>query len=265
MPFEPRLWDSNLITRIDKFLNTINIDEWYKKYDWNNDSWNNGFPDIFELEMIIGEAVKNKSLTVNHIIKVAKWGGNNRRIECDGTIDVPIYDGHNIAKWVEEEPERYIDDICSHIKYFGPTYGSKLLRFALPSEYGAIDTRLVRVFGSCDDFKNCINLLNLKASHQNKEKRWSIAKNKSQWPSEYGTWINVLRYIAKQMNENDVNCPHPDCFVETKLRDNGLWCCADVEMALFSYASYFIKTKNKGSANGCAYESTRKNYSLSNY
>lgn len=239
MPFESNLSDPSLIAKIDDFLENTDIADWYKRYDWKRDSWTRGFPDIFRFEMIIGEAVRKNALELAHILEIARWGGNNNPIECNGTIDVPVYDGNDIAKWVEEEPEKHIVDICDSIRYFGPTYGSKLLRFALPSEYGAIDTRIVRVFGEGDDKNNTVNLLDLKVT-LTPEKRWYINKYQSKWPGEYGTWINILRYISNQMNENELPCPHPYNFVDSGLREGGEWFCADVEMALFSYATHCI-------------------------
>nr|WP_321497732.1 hypothetical protein [uncultured Methanolobus sp.] len=235
MSFEPNLPKSILITRIDDFLASTDLVDCYKRYSWERDTWSRGFPDIYRLEMMIGEAVRNKSLGVDHLLRIARWGGNNKQIYCSGIVDVPVYEGGRIAKWVEEEPERYINVICSEIRNFGPTYGSKLLRFALPSEYGAIDTWLVRVFGEGDSTKKRASFLDLKVT-QNPDKRWGINSYQSRWPGEYGTWINVLRYIAKHMNENGQKCPHPDKFVDAGLRENGVWFCADVEMALFSYA-----------------------------
>lgn len=239
MPFESNLSDCSLISKIDDFLENTNITDWYKRYDWKNDSWARGFQDIFRLELTIGDSVRKNTLGLNHIKEIASWGGNNNPIACNGTINVPIYEDSDIAKWVESEPEKYITNICDSIRYFGPTYGSKLLRFALPAEYGAIDTRLVRVFGKGDDRSNSANLLDLKVT-LNPEKRWYINKYQSKWPAEYGTWINILRYISKQMNDNELPCPHPRNFVDAGLREGGEWFCADVEMALFSYATHCI-------------------------
>ncbi|MDK2940325.1 MAG: hypothetical protein PWQ51_2490 [Methanolobus sp.] len=242
MPFESNLSNPSLIAKIDNFLESTDIVDYYKKYGWKKDLWTKGFPDIFRLEIMIGEAIRTNTLEQNHILKIAKWGGNNNPIKCNDSINVPIYNGDDIAKWVELKPEAYIDDICDSIRYFGPTYGSKLLRFALPSEYGAIDTRIVRVFGKGDEKSSQVDLLNLKVN-STPEKRWYINKYQPNWPAEYGKWINILRHISKQMNKNDLPCPHPHNFIDAKLRESGNWFCADVEMALFSYATHCIYSK----------------------
>ncbi len=44
-----------------------------------------------------------------------------------------------------------------------------------------------------------------------------------------------------EMNEQHVACPHPDSMIEKNLRKNGRWIPADVEMALFAYASEMIQ------------------------
>jgi len=43
--------------------------------------------------------------------------------------------------------------------------------------------------------------------------------------------------LAHHLNETGVACPHPDAYVECELRSGGKWYCADVETALFSYAT----------------------------
>jgi len=42
--------------------------------------------------------------------------------------------------------------------------------------------------------------------------------------------------IAERLNDEGIECPHPEEYVEWGLRSGGEWFCADVERALFSYA-----------------------------
>jgi len=54
---------------------------------------------------------------------------------------------------------------------------------------------------------------------------------------EYGTWTAILHRIAGTLNEGSIACPHPMTLSTANLRDQGIWLPADVEMALFAYAS----------------------------
>ncbi|MBO8183552.1 MAG: hypothetical protein H0Z28_12325 [Archaeoglobus sp.] len=52
---------------------------------------------------------------------------------------------------------------------------------------------------------------------------------------EYVKWIGILEYLCHALNES-LRCPHPRIFVRYKLRQEGVWSCADVEMALHAFA-----------------------------
>jgi hypothetical protein len=117
----------------------------------------------------------------------------------------------------------------------GPTYLSKVLRFALPSEFGAIDTRIVRVVGNGDSNSKEQSWLSLKV--RNDGYGWYIPENQSAWPKDYSRWINILRFFAQLLNNSGKLCPHPKDFVINGLRTAGVWTCADIEMAIFSHVS----------------------------
>ena len=121
------------------------------------------------------------------------------------------------------------------MKGFGPTFASKLLHFAVPQVFGALDSRLVRIFGNAA-FE--YPLLDLYAEKCNK--RWQIPAQKG-WPGEYGTWIRILNYLADRLNREGKSCPHPENYYKTGLREKGVWLPADVETSLFSYASLQLK------------------------
>lgn len=110
--------------------------------------------------------------------------------------------------------------------------------FALPSEYDALDTCLVRVFGIGDPTVKKVEFLKLTITYQ--KTGYSINANQSYWPSEYNTCILILRYIGEKLNSKGVECPHPTRFEKQGLRNSGIWVCAEVEMALFAYSSYRI-------------------------
>lgn len=129
---------------------------------------------------------------------------------------------------IDKNPENIAQMLQDSTKQLGPTYVSKVLRFALPVHFGAIDTRCVRMFGEDSDHR----WVSLKVVDYGYGPYIETAS--SRWPRGYGTWINILRYFAHHL---PTNCPHPQNFVDSGLRTKGVWTCADVEMALFAYAS----------------------------
>lgn len=232
-----------LLYNIQNIIDKIDLANWYKQYSWGQDTWDNGFPDIMSLEVQFSNGVKEGHLKREHVFLVANWGRlrNPKRINCPDVISLgqssksPIKDSINLLQVLK-----------TNITGMGPTYLSKILRFAFPSVFGAIDTRLVRVFGFGD-----VNLSNhswLKLKVLNAGYGWYIPENQAAWPTEYGVWIQILLYIANSLNDNGVKCPHPSFFTTEGLRNEGLWTSADVEMALFSYASNIVTSKRKGAA-----------------
>lgn len=239
MPFKPIGLSNELIGKLDAFLETNSFVDLYSNYNWKRDRFSNGFPDIFSLENNLLLSKNTTGIALSEVKCVAKWGGNHRKI-IGPAIVLPkcalVGDDGVPNPELEIDPLRPLKQFAN-IELIGPTYYSKVLRFALPQEYGAIDTRLVRVFGQGD-----------LAEHQwltlftKKSKRWSIPEAQRGWPSEYSKWINILRYFASKLENN---CPHPQKFIDKGLRKKGVWECADVEMALFSYVSQQIKLRCK--------------------
>lgn len=243
MFFDPYALPSDLQRKVDRFLSDNDLVKWYKMYSWENDSWVRGFPDILNLEISIIHAAQENKINKDHLLKIAKWGKlpNIRRISCPEYLELPIYNSGNPVEWIKGNPSRSIDILEPQVRGFGPTYTSKLLRFALPTEYGAIDSRLVRVFGFGDPKVKKEEFLKLEANSM--KGRWYIPSQTPQWPAEYNTWIQILRYMRETLNTYGTECPHPPKFVARGLRNSGTWTCADVEMALFSYCSKYINSK----------------------
>lgn len=229
--------------KLDVLLKGLDFPQLYKSYGWKNDTWNRGFPDILQLELEISNAAFNNSIVRSHLINIAEWGGlpGKERIYCPDPLKISIYDENGIPQlYIHEDPDYAVSIIQEQVRGYGPTYISKLLRFASPESFGAIDTRLVRVFGTGDSSAQKIRILNLIADQT--EGRWYISKTQEGWPAEYGTWVNSLRYLALALNYSGKKCPHPRGFVETGLRSpDNKWLPADVEMALFAYASQRIR------------------------
>ncbi|KUG19246.1 hypothetical protein ASZ90_011038 [hydrocarbon metagenome] len=209
----------------------------YRSYRWGSDLWEDGFPDIARLEHEVSEAARNGRLSLSQALDVAEWGGirDRTRIRCSEPIRIILYIDGKPAPWLMSKADEIVHILETWVRGFGPTYSSKFLRFAVPQVYGAIDTRLVRVFGSGDPGMQRYRLLDLEATRF--DTRWAVLASQRSWPKEYATWIAILRAIADALNQNEVRCPHPERLTRAGLRADGIWAAADVEMALFSYAT----------------------------
>lgn len=225
---------------IDKLLLDLNLRDLYQKYDWAGDTYIKGFPDLFRLEKEISDAARHNALSRNHLLEIAQWGRlpNTKQISCPDTIKLILYEDNIPVEWLKANPEKAISILKGQIRGFGPTYMSKLLHFAVPQIYGAIDTRLVRTFGKGDRNAQRYPLLDLTAEISGE--RWAIPSFQPGWPGEYGTWISILNYIADSLNKKGILCPHPEKYLQYGFREQGIWFPADVETALFAYASLEI-------------------------
>lgn len=237
MPFPSHLADPRLIAELNAFAHAKSFPDLYRAYSWKNDTCPNGFPDIYELESKLIHSDRTTGITLDDVKAVAAWGAmrNQRRINgpalvaSGNTLHTPA--GPAVPA-LETQPLTPLATIGAHLHGIGPTYLSKVLRFTLPQEYGAIDTRCVRVFGRGDADAHQHNWIDLRARDDGYG--WYIPRRQARWPDAYVVWTNILRHFAAVLSRN---CPHPPAFVQSGLRQRGTWECADVEMALFSYAS----------------------------
>ena len=240
MPFQSQDLSSNLVQELDCFLKINNFPDLFRKYEWENDTHDKQFPDIYNLEVRLSKSDMEGGITLDNVRGVAEWGGLPNLGRIRGNNIVAPQNTFNVSSGgpipnLASRPGIPIA-IISEVEGIGPTYQSKVLRFALAQEYGAIDTRCVRVFGQGSPATQKHEWLDLVAT-QGAPNRWSIPEVQQNWPAGYSVWINILRYLANNLPKN---CPHTSNFVNGGLRKTGEWSCADVEMALFTYASEAI-------------------------
>ena len=219
--------------------------ELYRKYNWTKgtakDTWENGFPCILELEKNMTVKAKRNLVKEKDVRQVAKWGGQNKNVKWCETVDLSLYDkSGDFRNKIRECPSIAVQILNKQkekglIRGLAVTYLSKVLRFAAPSEFGAIDTRIVRVFGQGDSNSKRHDWLYLKVYKGGRG--WYISQ--IAWPRHYSRWIRILRCLAYSLNESNETCPHPQAFLTNGLRKQGIWECADVEMALWAYASQY--------------------------
>ncbi|TAJ45570.1 hypothetical protein [Methanofollis fontis] len=216
----------DLCREIDRLLADVDLAAAYQDYRWKADSWMGGFPGIRTLEWTLSNAARQNRLGYLHAMNVAIWGGlpDPLGIRCERILDLPLYANGAPAPALAENADALMEGLQGQIRGFGPVYCSKMLRFAVPSVFGALDTPLVRAFGA--DGGIC-RLIDLRAE----------PSDPGDWPAAFRTWTLVLHRIAGTLNAGGIECPHPASMIASGLREPGVWLPADVGMALFSRAS----------------------------
>lgn len=240
MPFPPRALPEQLILELNNFLNRNDFIDLYRSYSWYSDTYANGFPGILGLEEQLIRSDMDRGISMQDVRDVANWGKlrnpgqivGNYIVLPRNTLHTNTGSPHKILWHQPISPVCTLEENIT--KGIGPTYLSKVLRFGLPHEYGALDSRCVRVFGEGDPHTQKHNWLAIRV--RNDGYGWYIPKTQANWPSGYGIWIDILRSFSNKLPDS---CPHPHEFVATGLRFRKKWTCADVEMALFTYASKF--------------------------
>lgn len=218
------------MTSVDDFLEEHDFPELYKDYRWDDDTYFQGFPNMLRLEAELSTAAKENRLCHEHLVKVEKWGRKRgHTVQSAEEIHLSLYVDGELNPELVETPEAALTELDSQVTHFGPTYLSKVLLFACPEYYGAIDTWIVKVFG-----RNGNRWFDLYVQESGEGAH--VPRAQAGWPSEYGKWIKLLRQIGEHLNDEGIECPHPEDYVEWGLRSGGEWFCADVERALFSYA-----------------------------
>jgi len=232
-----------LISTLQAFADEHDFAKLYTQYDWERDNWRAGFPDILRLEKRLANRAKRNLVTKDAVIAVAEWARyrNIKRIHCPDSLGLPFYPRGQTHAPLAGDPATLATQLRQATKGLGPTTLSMVLRFAVPRELGAINTKTVRVVGQGDDASQREDWLSLRVRDYGDG--WYIPLPQGAWPEDYSRWISILGFFAASLNEAGVACPHPEGFVTGDLRTRGIWACADVEMALFSWASQSLKGK----------------------
>lgn len=238
MPFPPTAIAPDVVAKLESFATRNNFPDLYKRYSWREDHYGSGFADIVALELKVGASDKSGGISLEDVLSIARWARLRNLKQIRGSEIAlkanSLHDhGGNSQPFLGNCALGPVEAIKKNVpKGLGPAMISKVLRFGLPEEYGVIDSRIVEAFGIGSSGTASHNWLQLRA--RNDGYGPYIPLKQSGWPSEFQTWINILRFFCQLL---PANCPHPRQFLNADLRRSSEWTCADVEMALFCYAS----------------------------
>lgn len=218
-----------------QFVGSLDWPRQYKQYTHDEDSWEKEFHVIAELERGISEHLTLGYLTRKDIVKIARWESPHTkdRMKCPRILRLDVNEND------DTEIEKILRILEVTIKGTRTLFLTTIMRFISPSMMGLLDANLVRVFGVGDS--NLKNQKWLNLCVRKTEDTWYFAGNWWSWPNEYYRWNLILGFLAFLLNEQAIACPHPNGFMEKGLRQKGTWICADVEMALSSYAYEVIR------------------------
>lgn len=216
---------------VDRLLCDLDFPALYRRYTRERD-----FLRVYRLEREMTAAARTGSLGPKHLRAVAC---PDEEVACADPLPVTLYIGDVPAYWLMDRPEDTIRVLAWQVRGSGPTTLSRVLRFAVPQVFGAVDPGLVRVFGRGDLEAQRYRLLDLGVLLAGG--RWWVPAAQPGWPEEYGVLVETLQAIACLLNREEVSCPHTGPFLRAGLRDRGIWVAADVEMALAGYALTVVR------------------------
>jgi len=224
-----------LENQITQFVDHQDWVRLYKDYQWQTDTWEQGFPDILRLEMQLRCSIQKGEIKKQDILDVANWGklSSPSRITSPESISLSkefLHDGIPLLQ--------ALTTLEQNIRGLGVTYLSEILRFSFPNQAGALDSRMVQVFGIGDPSVNQYQWLTIRARKSGSG--WYVYRNRM-WHMEYEKWLSILSKMVTLINTKEIPCPHPQNFLDVGLRTEDIWTSADVGMAIFSYVTNAIK------------------------
>ncbi len=160
------------------------------------------------LERRLGSKARDRGrLELDDLVEIANWGGKqhgiHRRVQRENTCaEVRTRTAEAIERL--DDPAAALESLLK-IKQWGLTYASKTLRFICPSDYGALDSKI----------REAIDRTLLPRIYD----------------GHTSSMVNgCVRFLAlcNQMRAR---------LKERGPREGGVWFVADVEMALFQFAS----------------------------
>ena len=191
-------------------------DSLHAAFGWPPDCFDTGFPWIVDLEDRFRAAMEQNGFPpLSLVTEMILWGGNqqnrilktfsaNLRSVDFAALMRDVVDNLDTPHWALRSAEA--------MPGFGLTYGSKLLRFCRPEVYGALDSRI-------------------QTALSNRSGAVAIRKSGSTCIG-YTEFLRLLRQFQWDLHDSEIARPE----YHSRPADT-LWTAAEVEMALFAWAS----------------------------
>jgi len=201
-------------------LHQYSWDANHAAFGWPPDTLANGFAWIVSLEERFAEAAERGDLPVQRVAELILWGGNQNNILrnfSQGIRDNNEYD--ILSRRVIDQLDNPGEAIQAALAFrgLGLAYASKLLRFCRPSVYGALDGRIRTRLGG--------NLPTIRAG------------NIILMQTGYLAFLRITDSYKQVLREHQIIRP------AYGPRGSSLdWTVAEVEMALFAWASNIPKS-----------------------
>lgn len=197
-----------------RLLSKYRWDDHHAAFGWSPDCLDTGFPWIVSLEDRFQAAMEHNGFPpLTLVSELILWGGNQNNILKKFSKDLRAKDYETFIHSVVEsldDPPLALESAMS-IKGFGRTYGSKLLRFCRPRDYGALDSRILGALKS-----------ELGASTA-----WTPTVLK-----QYSRFLDIVHEYQRGLHTAKVLRPSYGARPASTE-----WTAAEIEMALFAWAS----------------------------
>jgi hypothetical protein len=189
-------------------------DDYHAAFGWPPDCLDAGFPWIVALEDRFRAAMEqNGHPSLSLVTEMILWGGNQQNVLGKFSKDLrSIGFEPFISKVVGslDDPPLALE-AATTIKGFGLTYGSKLLRFCRPTDYGALDSRILGAL---------------------RNESGAASSYPPTMRKQYTGFLGILRECQRELQTKRVLRP------SYGLRSASTeWTAAEIEMALFAWAS----------------------------
>ncbi len=86
MPFKSHLVDPRLISDLNAFAYANSFPDLYRAYSWRNDTYANGFSDIYCLESRLIQSDRTSGVTLDDVRAVAAWGAMRNQGRIKGPV-----------------------------------------------------------------------------------------------------------------------------------------------------------------------------------
>lgn len=197
-----------------RLLSRYRWDAYHAAFGWPLDCLDTGFPWIVALEDQFRAAMEQNVLPPLPLVsEMILWAGNQNNVLGKFSKDLRAMGYETFIRKVVDsldDPSLALESAMA-IKGFGLTYGSKLLRFCRPRDYGALDSRILGAL---------------------KSELGPASSYAPTMQNQYKAFLDLLHEYQRRLRTTEVSRPSYGSRAASRE-----WTAAEVEMALFAWAS----------------------------